>query len=154
MSTCDTWFLATGEDVIFRIREGPPTFATKEALPKLLVVKWKFDSEINNGMPLPDILARMQDLENLLEPVFTAARQAFLTVVATGNGVREWQWYAANREKVMELVNKTLGELEPFPVQFSFQHDPGWEAYSQFSRIKTEPPAGTSGSQDSWYPTI
>jgi hypothetical protein len=59
-------------------------------------------------------------------------RQAFLTVVVTGNGVREWQWYARNADQVMELVNETLGGSEPFPVEFSFQDDPQWEGYSRF----------------------
>jgi hypothetical protein len=35
----------------------------------------------------------------------------------------------------MELVNKTLGELEGFPVQFSFQDDPDWEDYRRFLEI-------------------
>jgi hypothetical protein len=35
----------------------------------------------------------------------------------------------------MNLVNETLGELEPFPVQFSFQDDPGWKAYKRFLEI-------------------
>jgi hypothetical protein len=35
----------------------------------------------------------------------------------------------------MELVNQTLGEHEPFTVQFSFQDDPEWQGYSQFLEI-------------------
>ena len=37
----------------------------------------------------------------------------------------------------MKLVNETIGDIEPFPVQFSFQNDPGWDGYAQFLEIPT-----------------
>jgi len=77
----------------------------------------------------------MSQLEDLLAPAFEGARQAFLTVIVTGNGVREWQWYARDPEAVMKLVNETLGKYEPFPVQFNFQDDAEWEGYSRFLDI-------------------
>ncbi len=77
----------------------------------------------------------MAELEDLLESGLESVRQAFLTVIVTGNGVREWQWYARDPEKTMEIVNETLGHLEPFPVQFAFQADPDWEGYQRFLEI-------------------
>jgi Family of unknown function (DUF695) len=140
MSTDDTWFMATSEDdgkpLIFRIRDAAPSYASKESFPKLLAVTWQFDPNINNGMPSADAVERMQQLEDLLVPVFSDTRQAFLTVVVTGNGVREWQWYAKEPDVVMNLVNQTLGEHDPFPVQFSFQDDPEWLGYSRFLAIR------------------
>jgi hypothetical protein len=139
MAPDDTWSVATAQDdgkpLIFRIRNNPPSFARKEAFPHLLAVCWQYRSPNEQGMPSEEAAARMSELEELLEPAFEGARQAFLTVVVTGNGVREWQWYARYPEKVMQLVNETLGELEPFPVQFSFQEDPEWEGYSRFLEI-------------------
>jgi cell division protein FtsZ len=78
-----------------------------------------------------DVYERMGQLEDLLMPAFEGSGQAFLTVVVTGNGVREWQWYAKNVDLVMELVNEALDGYEPFPVQFSLQDDPQWEGYSR-----------------------
>jgi hypothetical protein len=136
MASDDSWGVATGEDdgkpLIFRIRNQPPSFAKKKAFPHLLAVSWPYESPNEQGMPSEGVVARMSQLENLLEGAFEGARQAFLTVVVTGNGVREWQWYARNPEDVMTLVNETLGELEPFPVEFSFQDDPDWSAYARF----------------------
>jgi hypothetical protein len=86
-------------------------------------------------MPSEEVVARMSQLEDLLEEAFEGSEQAFLTVIVTGNGVREWQWYARNPDDVMKLVNETLGELEPFPVEFSFQDDPEWVGYSRFLDI-------------------
>jgi len=76
----------------------------------------------------------MSELEDLLEGGLESVCEAFLTVIVTGNCVREWQWYARDPEKVIDLVNKTLGHLEPFPVDFSFQDDPEWEGLLPISR--------------------
>ncbi|HZZ77233.1 MAG TPA: DUF695 domain-containing protein [Gemmataceae bacterium] len=141
MESSDSWSLATAEDdgrpLIFRIREKPPSFAEKEAFPKLLVVAWKYESASDQGMPAPDIVERMTLLEDLLVQAFEEAEQAFLFVIATGNRVREWQWYTRDPEETMSLVNETLGKYEMFPVQFSFHDDPDWGAYARF--------LGTSG---------
>jgi hypothetical protein len=139
MTSDDTWSVATGEDdgkpLIFRIRNKPPSFAQKNAFPHLLAVCWQYESRNEQGTPSEEVVTRMSQLEDLLEEAFEDARQAFLTVVVTGNGVREWQWYARNPDGVMKLVNETLGELEPFPVEFSFQDDPEWVGYSRFLEI-------------------
>ena len=128
MSSDDRWSIATGEDdgkpLIFRIRKRAPAFATKAAFPHLIAICWPFESPNAQGLPSTEDTQRMSALEDLLKAGLEEARQAFLTVVVTGNGVREWQWYARDPDQVMEQVNETLGHLEPFPVQFSFQHDP------------------------------
>jgi hypothetical protein len=139
MAPSDSWSVATGQDsgqpLIFRIRNPPPSFARKEEFPHLLAVSWPYESPNVQGMPSPDVVRRMTRFEDLLLPALEGSRLAFLTAIVTGNGVREWQWYAHVPEDVMKLVNETLGELEPFPVQFSFQDDPLWVGYRQFLKI-------------------
>ncbi len=100
----DSWRLATATDddsgtpLIYRIRLAPPVFASNESFPHLLVVQWKYESPNDQGMPSEDVAARMLQLEDLLAPAFEGARQAFISVVVTGNGIREWQCYARDRE--------------------------------------------------------
>jgi hypothetical protein len=136
MASDNSWSVATGEDegkpLIFRIRNVPPSYATKETFPHLLAVYWQYESPSDQGIPSHEDATRMSQLEDLLEEAFEGARQAFLTVIVTGNGVREWQWYARNPDDVMELVNETLGQMEPFPVEFNFQEDPDWTGYMRF----------------------
>jgi hypothetical protein len=74
----------------------------------------------------------MGELEDFLIPAFEGKQEAFLSVIVTGNGVREWQWYAREEDAVMKLINEVLGQREPYPVEFVFQNDPDWEAYSRF----------------------
>lgn len=139
MPSESNWTMATGEDdgkpLIFRIRNRAPSFATSATFPHLLALTWQFDPTSNNGLPLSDALERMLELENVLEPAFANARQAFLTVVVTGNGVREWQWYAKDPDEIMKLVNEVLGEKDPFPIEICFQDDPNWMGYSRYLGI-------------------
>jgi Family of unknown function (DUF695) len=133
----DSWKIAestdNGKPLIFRIRNAPPPFARKEAFPLLLAVCWKYEPPNESGMPSRSDAKRMGELEDLLMPAFEGQKKAFLTVIVTGNGVREWQWYACDKDKVMKLVNETLGKKDPYPVEFVFQDDPEWQAYSRFS---------------------
>ncbi len=139
MNSGDMWFVATGEDegkpLIFRVRKNPPEFAQESAFPHLLAVSWKYKSPNEQGMPSEGDTDRMAEFEELLTPAFEDAQRAFLTVVVTGNGVREWQWYASDVHEAMQLVNKALGQHAPFPVEFSFQDDPEWQGYSRFRAI-------------------
>jgi hypothetical protein len=133
------WSVATGEDngkpLIFRIRNQPPTFVIPSEFPHLLAISWSFDAGENNGMPSPQDVGRMAELEDLLEEGLELPGEAFLTVAVTGNGVREWQWYARNPSAIMELINKRIGHLDPFPIQISFQDDPAWQGYNGFLEI-------------------
>ena len=130
------WSIATGEDqgnpLIFRVRNAPPSFVVQLEFSTLLAIAWSFEPINETGMPSPDDTKRMTELEDLLETGLEGSKEAFLTVVVTGNGVREWQWYARSSDRVMELVNSTLGHLEPFPIQISFQDDPEWQGYDGF----------------------
>jgi hypothetical protein len=141
MATDDSWRIeiaeADGQPLIVRIRNQLPTYACRDKFPHLLGVSWKYDSPNAQGMPTEEDLERMCQLEDLLVDALENAQQAFMTVVITGTGVREWQWYAQNQIDVMELVNETLGELEPFPVQFMCEDDPTWIAYSRFQASRS-----------------
>ncbi|CAN5441437.1 hypothetical protein BH11PLA2_BH11PLA2_24400 [soil metagenome] len=133
------WTLAEGEDdgktLIFRIRNKAPLFATKATYPNLLAVCWRYESPNDQGMPTQEDTDRMYELENLLEGGLEENGHAFLSVIVTGNGIREWQWYARDPNAIMEQFNKTLGELDPFPIQISFQDDPEWDGYAGFLAI-------------------
>lgn len=140
MSLSDQWTLATGNEngkvVISRIRLQAPAFATRATFPHFLVVLWPYVSPNENELPEDEELERMTKLENLLSHAFEHASQGFLSVVVTGNCLREWQWYVRNPKSTMELVNKTLGELEPFPIQFSFEEeDSDWEVYGRYLEL-------------------
>ena len=87
MASNDTWSVATAEDdgkpIIFRIRNKPPSFASKKTFPHLLAVGWQYEPPNESGMPPEELADRMGQLEDLLEEAFEGACQAFLAVIAT-----------------------------------------------------------------------
>jgi hypothetical protein len=133
------WTIAEAEDdgkpLIFRIRNGKPAGVATEKYRNLIAVSWPYEPGNDSGMPAQDQVAQMGLFEDLLMPALEGPRQAFLTVVVTGNGVREWQWYSRDAGETMALVNKALSNHEPFPVEFSVQDDPKWQGYFRFQDI-------------------
>lgn len=130
------WSVATAEDdgkpLLLRVLNRPPAFAHQDQFPHLLAIAWPYEPTNDDGMPSEDVYARMNELEDLLTETLENSQHAFLSVIVTGHGVREWQWYTRSPEQAMELINKSLGHKEPFPVEFSAQDDPAWSGYARF----------------------
>jgi hypothetical protein len=101
----------------------------------MLAITWKYNPANDSRMPSAKESDQMKVLEDLLERALESAQQAFLTVVVTGNGVREWQWYSRDAAESMNLLNKALASHSPFPITVSKQDDPEWEAYFQFQNV-------------------
>ena len=133
----DRWCVATGADgempLIFRIRKVSPEIKRK-AFPQLLAISWEYNPE-EGGMPSSDAKKRMDLLEELLERALEDSGNAMLTVVVTGNGIREWQWYSKSVDKTMSHINSALAGHEVFPIQISNDDDLFWDAYSQFEAL-------------------
>ncbi|MFH1998218.1 MAG: DUF695 domain-containing protein [Planctomycetota bacterium] len=131
----ENWSVATGQDngksLVFRIRTAPPDGVTKKEYCQLVVILWKCDGG-ENGMPNSADNQKMVLLEDLMDRAIEDSGQAFLTVVVTGNGVKEWQWYTKSEAEFMSLLNRALSGHEVFPIQISAQPDPEWSAYMNF----------------------
>ena len=132
----DRWTLAQGEDnglpLIFRIRNQRPTGVQPAQYPHLIGMCWSYVPENEFGMPSFEVMALTTQFEKLLGPALESSRSAFMTVIVTGNGVRQWQWYSRDPDETMTLINQALAGCDPFPVWFFVEHDPDWQAYGDF----------------------
>lgn len=130
----DKWAVATAEDggrpLIIRYRATIPKGVLPSAYPNMIAITWNFESK--SGMPSPAEKEQMNVLEDSISNVVEPRKQAFLTVVVTGNGVCEWQFYAKDQQEFMMLMNEALAGKPVFPIQISLQKDPEWAAYHQF----------------------
>ncbi len=129
----DRWAVATGDDngkpVIYRYIVKPPKGIKTREYPNLIAISWSYHGSEQNGMPDPKTNERMVLLEKLLETKLEGSRNACLTVIATGNGHKEWQWYSRNVQETLRLLNEALSGREVFPIQISDQDDQQWSAY-------------------------
>jgi len=74
----------------------------------------------------------MDQLEDLLFPHVEEDSFATLAMVSTGDGLREWTYYAESSDGFMDRLNLALAGLPPFPVEIHEGMDPGWEYYTNF----------------------
>src|SRR5262245_31906247 len=92
------WAIAEGEDggkpLIIRFRNRRPPGIATQKYRHLVAVSWPYEPDNEGGMPPQDQVTDMQLFEDLLQAALEGPRQAYLTAIVTGNGVREWQWYS------------------------------------------------------------
>lgn len=137
----DPWSVATGEDegkpLIFRLRTRPPAWPERDAYPHLVAISWNFEDEGEgaDGLPDPETVEGMELLEDRLVEFLEESEAACLTAVVTGNGVREWQWYARSPHGMMQILNEALAGLPQFPIEISAEKDPDWDGYRRLRRI-------------------
>jgi len=130
----DEWGVATAMDndrpLIIRVRYSMPDWCDKSKFAALMAFSWPFESE--SGMPDSDTNEAQMKLEDIIEQHFEPKLVAALAVVVTGNGVKEWQLYANDKDAFMALVNSTFPVNQPFPIQIECQDDPEWQGYATF----------------------
>lgn len=132
------WTLVTSEEsgkvILYRIRQEHPGQIQFADYPKLMALQWKYVPANEYGLPTEAEREQMDLLEDLLDASLEKNRQAFLTVIVTGKGIREWQWYARDEKETLRQINETLSSLTPFPIQIMFADDPEWNAYARFEK--------------------
>ena len=134
----DPWSVASAMDgdrpLIARYRTAVPDAIVTSDYPDLVILSWKYDSK--SGMPSPLESERMTDMEERVRAAVETAGQAYLTVVVTGNGVCEWQFYSKESRMFIQMLNEALSGRPVYPIQISDQEDPEWSAYKRFSEAE------------------
>jgi hypothetical protein len=130
-----------GKPLLIRHRGQRPPGIEPSAFPFLLSATWPYRSN-DAGLPAPEEMALMDQFEDALASALETSQTAYLMVVLTGNGERDWLWYTCGETEAMHQVNQALRGHKPYPVQFSVQPDRGWRAYTQFETGSSSPSAG------------
>ncbi|HEX8884415.1 MAG TPA: DUF695 domain-containing protein [Noviherbaspirillum sp.] len=119
-----------GHVIVYRYRsEFGPSFK-RSLYPDRVVIAWAYKSE--SGMPSTAERESMDEMENLLAPHVEQDAVATLALVSTGEGLREWVYYAASKEEFMARMNKALQGLPRFPVEIDLWRDAEWTRYETF----------------------
>ncbi len=146
----DRWSVAqaekNGKPLLIRFRSERPQGVEPGAFPFLLSATWAYRAN-EAGLPGPEEMALMDKFEDALQSGLEAAQTAYLMVVLTGAGERDWLWYTCGEAEAMRQVNQALKGHKPYPVEFSVQKDRGWKAYTQFETNSSSAPSagGASG---------
>jgi len=134
--TARTWSTAvsrnesTGQAIIFRYIDELAADFSRTSLPVRVFLVWRYESD--SGMPANEDRQRMDLMEDALEPLVEASGAAILAIVLTGEGVREWTYYARSEHEFMAGLNRALSGHTAFPVEIHVNDDPEWSAYDDF----------------------
>jgi Family of unknown function (DUF695) len=133
-----TWAIAQSKHfaddraIVFRYLDEPTHQQNRETQPIRIVVVWRYLG--TRGMPGTPERERMEKLEDLLEPAVEKSEVATLVLVSTGNGSREWTYYAKSEEQFFSALNRATAHESKFPVSIHVGRDPSWSTYENFKK--------------------
>ncbi len=122
---CMFQFEEEGCQVHVRALEQMPAQDLIDAHPIQTVISWEYAPN-EDGFPEEVELLRIGELEELL--IAGVTQISVLTLSLTGNGRREWWFYAAETEGFLEALNQALSGYPRFPIQINTCEDAGWES--------------------------
>src|SRR5438046_5200443 len=127
-SNVRTWATAisthadNGKKIIFRYAEELSLSFDPASQPVRIIIVWKYQSE--NGQPIAEDHQRMNALEDGLESVLKKDGFATLALVSTGEGLREWTYYAKSEDEFMARLNYAFAGIPAFPIEIHTAYDP------------------------------
>ena len=136
------WAMATsrhegnGRAIIFRYIQDFVNGFNKQSQPIRIIVAWSYDSE--TGMPATEERQRMDAMEDALALTVEKDGFASLVLVSTGEGLREWTYYARSKDEFMSRLNLGLANHPRFPIDIHISADPKWAMYDEFRRNVVE----------------
>jgi hypothetical protein len=131
-ATATSTHATNGRTIIFRFVKEFRAGFKKSSLPDRVILVWRYESQSG----LPDIEEReaMDRLEDLLAPVVEKPGFAMLTLVSTGENLREWTYYAKSEEEFLQALNSALVQQPRTPIAIHAAPDPKWSTYESFRK--------------------
>lgn len=119
-----------GHRIVYRFRsEFRPAFQRTQ-YPDRVILIWRYES--SQGMPSTSERELMDQMEDLLTPHVEQQGVSSLVIVSTGEGLREWIYYARSQQEFMAKLNEALHGVPRFPIEIDLWSDPEWKRYEEF----------------------
>lgn len=116
--------------IVFRFLKEFASDFDRSTQPDRIILVWEYESE--SGMPSSKERERMDELEDLLSPHVERDGFSTLALVSTGEGLREWIYYARSEEEFLNRLNEALYKEPAFPIEIHTASDPDWTSYEDF----------------------
>lgn len=114
--------IVTGHDNLDRMRESGK-------YPHLVRVSWDYNAA-PDGMPDDIDADLMGQAADLLEEEFRRDKSALIAAIVTGEGRRDWIFYAHSLPIFGKVFNRALEPLEQtIPFVITAESDPDWSEY-------------------------
>lgn len=129
-ATATSTHATNGRVIVFRFVKEFRAGFRKESLPDRIILVWRYES--GTGLPATAEREAMDRLEDLLAPAVEKAGVSMLTLVSTGENLREWIYYAKSEEEFLQALNDALVKQPRFPIEIHAAPDPKWSTYERF----------------------
>jgi len=103
--------------IIFRYAKELSASFDQASQPVRIIIVWKYQSE--DGQPAAEVYRPMNLLEDALESALDQDRFATLALVSTGEGLREWTYYARSEDEFTARLNYALPECQHSRLRFT-----------------------------------
>ncbi|MEO6278773.1 DUF695 domain-containing protein [Roseateles sp.] len=122
--------IADGLPIIWNFVNELPVEEVVNARPWLVSIRWTYDAVIQNSFPDEETQSAIYRLDSGLEPLEESG-VGYRAYARTGKGLREWVFYAADRDQFIGALNDALADHEAYPIEIKFYNDPGWSDFRQ-----------------------
>ena len=129
----------SGRPVIVSVPKRLPNSATREDFPWVTTIEWPYPVR-DRGMPSDPLLDEMYKLENEVERVAVSRNLCRLAITRTGNGLREWTYYAKDRKVAEVDITNIVKASFPDTVRVSVRKEPEWTTLRDVLANVQDPP--------------
>jgi len=123
---------STGRAIVYRYAKDFRQGFRKSSLPNRIILVWRYQSE--KGMPEKSEREAMDGMEDSLVSLVDRPGQSILTLVSTGEDLREWTFYAKSEQEFIAALNRALAGRPRFPIEVHAGPDPEWSTYELFRK--------------------
>lgn len=129
-----------GKDVIVTGRDNLDKVRASGKFPYLIKVSWRYNA-LPNGFPDRRDEELMGRVHDAFEDTFSKDKVAYMVAIYTGDGCRDWIFYASNLNIFNKVFNRALQDIEEtIPFMIEAQMDDGWEEYDEMRELSYIPP--------------
>lgn len=130
----------TGRTVIVTGRDGVEKAMGSGKFPNLIRVAWRYNA-LPDGMPEDGDAELMGRVNDAFVDTFHKDKVAWLVAIITGEGRRDWLFYAGNLGIFNKVFNRALEDIEEtVPFEIEAEADPDWEEYRSIREQTYIPP--------------
>ena len=116
-----------GRPVILSARQDMPSPDVRRQFPWATTIEWYYPV-VERGMPSDELLKSMYAFEDQLETQVVMQQLSMLALTRTGNGIREWTYYAKERG-VAENQIANLAKASPAQtIRVKVREEPDWSS--------------------------
>lgn len=128
-----------GKTVIVTGRDHMGKVFESGKFPYLIRVSWRYNA-LPDGFPDDRDAELMGRVNDALEATFHKDKIAYMVAIYTGDGRRDWLFYAHNLAIFGKVFNRALENIEEtVPFEIEAQSDPEWSEYAEMRSLSYIP---------------